>query len=313
MSPADAEFGRYSENALCHEQVRPVRGEDNKCVKSGTCAHSDASLHEAVSQLRGLNPNSSRKKRSMLKIVIPMAGRGSRFADAGYKKPKPLIDLFGRPMISWVIDNLRPAQAHQFIFVCQASHVAEYGLKDLLREYAPGCEIVAIEGITEGAACTVLCAQDFIDECPLMLANSDQYVDYDIDKYLAGMGDADGLIMTMYADDPKWSFAELDDEGDVVRVVEKEVISNEATVGIYNFARGTDFVRAAQQMIGANLRVNNEFYVAPTYNQIILAGATVRTHSIGSEAEGMYGLGTPEDLELFQTLPVSQRLRARSS
>lgn len=248
----------------------------------------------------------------MLKIVIPMAGRGSRFADAGYAKPKPLIELFGRPMISWVIDNLRPTQPHQFIFVCQASHVQEYELTNILQRYAPGCELVEIDGITEGAACTVLRAESFIDEHPLMLANSDQYIDYSVDKYLEALDGADGLIMTMYADDPKWSYAELDDNGAVTRVVEKEVISNEATVGIYNFARGTDFVRAAHEMIGANLRVNNEFYVAPTYNQIIRAGGTVRTHRIGAEAAGMYGLGTPEDLELFQTLPVSQRLRSQS-
>ncbi|HQT44262.1 MAG TPA: hypothetical protein PLD79_09690 [Halothiobacillus sp.] len=145
-----------------------------------------------------------------------------------------------------------------------------------------------------------------------MIVNSDQYVDIAIDDYLADMEARalDGLIMTMQADDPKWLFAGLDESGLVTRVVEKEVISSHATVGIYNFRSGTEFLRHAEAMITKNLRINNEFYVAPIYNEMIALGARVGIYNIGSEAAGMYGLGIPDDLNLFLGLELSRRATA---
>lgn len=245
----------------------------------------------------------------MLTIVIPMAGRGSRFANAGYTNPKPLIPIQGTPMIKVVIDNLRPSRDHRFVFICQREHVEAYGLSEKLAAWAPGCAIVQIDAVTEGAACTVLLAKEHIGDGPLMIANSDQYIDVAIDDYLAvaDREGIDGLIMTMTADDPKWSFVGLNDEGLVTRVVEKQVISDEATVGIYNFARGSDFVRGAECMIAADKRVNGEFYVAPVYEELIEDGARIAIMNVGREGDGMYGLGIPADLDLFLSLPVLQR------
>ncbi len=244
----------------------------------------------------------------MLNIVLPIAGRGSRFAVAGYQQPKPLIPVHGEPMIAAVVRNVRPQSAHRFIFVALADHLAHAGMREALTLAAPGCVIVPVDRVTEGAACTVLLAKEFINsDDPLMLANSDQWVDLDIDDYLAAMGRqrADGLIMTMEADDPKWSFVGLDRNNFVTRVVEKEVISDEATVGIYNFRRGSDFVCAAERMIAKNLRVNNEFYVAPVYNEMIADGARIAIYNVGREGDGMYGLGIPSDLEEFLANPIS--------
>ncbi len=246
----------------------------------------------------------------MLNIVIPMAGRGSRFAKVGYSLPKPLIPVHGVPMIRLVIENLRPAVPHRFIFLCLRDHADSYGIEEKLRRWAGKCEVVFVDKVTEGAACTVLLAKNLInDDNPLMIANSDQWVDVDIDSYLEEMNHArlDGLIMTMWADDPKWSFVRLDSKGLVTEVVEKEVVSNEATVGIYNFRRGSDYVRAAETMIAKNLRVNGEFYVAPTYNELIIAGARIKPYSIGKVNDGMYGLGIPQDLESFASMQVSHR------
>jgi dTDP-glucose pyrophosphorylase len=241
-------------------------------------------------------------------IVVPMAGRGSRFAKAGYKTPKPLIQVGGRPMIDWVIQNIRPARPHHFTFICLQEHLEAFPqVPDELRRLCPGCDIVPVDVVTEGAACTVLLARGIINsDDPLMIANSDQIVDLNINNYLAA-GDApdvDGLIMTFWADHPKWSYCRMRPDGTVSEVVEKEVVSNEATVGIYNFRRGRDFVRAAEQMIAKNLRANNEFYVAPCYNQLIEEGAKIITMKTGSERDGMYGLGIPEDLEFFKTTTV---------
>lgn len=248
----------------------------------------------------------------MLNIVVPMAGRGSRFAAAGYTVPKPLIPVGGKPMIQWVIDNVKPARPHRFIFICLVEHLRTYlEIPETLRRLSPGCEIVEVAQVTEGAACTVLLARDLInnDEA-LMIANSDQYVNLGINRYLAIMDEqsADGLIMTFWADHPKWSYCRMKPDKTVAAVVEKQVVSNEATVGIYNFRRGKDFVRAADAMIAKNLRVNNEFYVAPTYDQLIDEGQRVVVADTGREYDGMYGLGTPDDLEFFLT---TKEYRAR--
>ena len=233
----------------------------------------------------------------MLNIVIPMAGRGSRFAKAGYELPKPLIDVNGRPMIEVVTRNIAPKCEHRFIYICQQEHLEKYALVEKLEKISPNCAIVTVDHITEGAACTVLLAEKYIDnDEPMMIANSDQFVDTDINEYLSAMGDSDGLIMTMPADDPKWSFIKYDENGYVTMVREKEVISNEATVGIYNYAKGSDFVKYAKQMIRKNIRVNNEFYVAPVYNEMIEDGKKIVFKDVG---EKMHGLGTPEDLKRF--------------
>lgn len=242
----------------------------------------------------------------MLNIVVPMAGRGSRFAQAGYEMPKPLIDIYGRPMIEYVTKNISPDCEHRFIYICQQEHVEKYGLANRLEAIAPGCVVLTIDHVTEGAACTVLLAEKYIDNNDaLMIANSDQYVDTDINDYLRMMKEYDGLIMTMPADDPKWSFIKFDGDGFVTMVREKEVISNEATVGIYNYKHGSDFVKYAHQMIEKNIRVNNEFYVAPVYNEMIEDGKKIVYCNIGAK---MHGLGVPEDLEEFMRNAISKNI-----
>lgn len=238
----------------------------------------------------------------MLNIVLPIAGRGSRFSAAGYAQPKPLIPVHGIPMIEVVVNNLRPACPHRFIFLSLREHLDKWRMAEVLVRVAPDSRIVPVDVVTEGAACTVLLAGPFIDnDQPLMIANTDQYIAADIDQYIreSAKSGCDGLIMTFTASDPKWSFIRKGPDGCVVEVIEKRVVSDEATVGIYNFRRGSDFVRAAHAMVRGDLRVNGEFYVAPTYNQLIAEGATIRSYRIPPEGEGMFGLGTPEDLDRF--------------
>ncbi len=247
----------------------------------------------------------------VLNIVIPMAGRGSRFREVGYALPKPLIPVLGKPMIQVVINNLRPARPHRFIFICLQEHLTQYNVERDLKKWSPGCEVVTVDRVTEGAACTVLLAREFINNSDgLMIANSDQWVDVDINAYLVAdaASDADGFIMTMWADHPKWSYIRFDSTNGIpTEVVEKEVVSNEATVGIYNYKHGADFVAAAEEMIAQNIRVKNEFYVAPAYNMLLAQGKTIGYYNIGQEYAGAYGLGTPEDLDKFKTFEVARR------
>jgi len=248
----------------------------------------------------------------VLNIVVPMAGRGQRFVDAGYKVPKPLIPVHGQPMIQRVIKNIAPLQApHRFIFIALAEHLQSHDLAAKLQQWAPGCVIVPVTAVTEGAACTVLLAEKDIDtDDPMIIANCDQWVMADMDAFVAAQEkkNLDGLIMTMTASDPKWSFVKMNDAGLVTDVQEKNPISDQATVGIYMYRRGRDFVAAARQMIRKEIRVNNEFYVAPVYNEMIATGARIGCFSIGSVEDGMYGMGTPDDLAVFLSNPISYML-----
>ena len=168
----------------------------------------------------------------------------------------------------------------------------------MLNLIAPKCNIIPIEGVTEGAACTVLLAKKFIDnDNPLLLANSDQFIDWNSHDffYTTENSATDGTILTFKSTHPKWSFAKLDHHGFVTEVAEKKPISDMATVGIYYWNKGSNFVKYAEQMINKNIRVNNEFYVCPVYNEAILDNKKIRVHNISQ----MYGLGTPEDLNVF--------------
>ena len=240
-----------------------------------------------------------------------MAGLGSRFRKAGYTTPKPLIPVNGKPMIEVVIENLAPKQEHQFIFIVQQEQIEQYKLDRILKTYSPNCVIIPINYLTEGQASTALLAKDFINNSdPIMCANCDQFIDFDINDYLAHMEkqDLDGLIMTMKASDPKWSYAKTNDQGFVIETAEKKVISEDATVGIFNFKHGSDFVNATEQMIKDDLRVNNEFYICPVYNYLIREHKKIGIYPIGKEFDGMYGLGTPQDLDQFLALPISKTI-----
>jgi len=231
-----------------------------------------------------------------LNVLIPMAGAGSRFEAAGYTFPKPLIEVRKKPMIQVVVENLNIKA--NYIYVVQKSHREKYNLDALLSLITPGCKIVETEGMTEGAACTALLAKEHINtDAPLFFANSDQFVEWDSNEFLYKMNetDADGGIVTFEATHPKWSFAKVDENGLVTEVAEKKPISNIATVGYYYWKHGSDFVKYAEQMIDKNVRVNNEFYVCPVFNEAISDCKQIRTFNVN----GMWGLGTPEDLNYY--------------
>ena len=231
-----------------------------------------------------------------MNVLIPMAGAGSRFAAAGYTFPKPLIEVNGKPMIQVVVDNLN-VDAH-FIFLVQKKHYEKYNLQSVLNLIAPGCDIVQVDGLTEGAACTTLLAKELINnDEPLMMANSDQFIEWNSNEclYAFTADSIDGGIITFEATHPKWSYAKLGEDGFVSEVAEKNPISNMATVGIYYWKKGSDYVKYAKQMIEKNIRTNNEFYVCPVFNEAIGDGKKIRVKNI----EKMWGIGTPEDLNYF--------------
>ena len=245
----------------------------------------------------------------MLNILIPLAGLGSRFKEAGYTFPKPLIEINGKAMIEVVVRNLTPKCEHRFIFICRSEHIEKYGMRSLLKLISPECVVIPINNLTEGAACTALLASDYIENGDeLIIANSDQYIDISFDDFIAFARNEklDGAIMTFPATHPKWSFVRMDEDGYVVEAAEKKPISNQATVGIYYYREGRIFVKSAQEMIRKDIRTNNEFYVCPVFNEMVLGNMKIKPYSITTEQ--MHGLGTPEDFNLFLNSEVSKRI-----
>lgn len=236
-----------------------------------------------------------------LNIIIPLSGSGSSFQKAGYTFPKPLIDINGEPMIQLVIENLKPKLSHKFILICKKEHYDNYSLSQIFTNATGGnFQTIQLTAPTQGAACTVLTAVDLIDnDNELIIANADQIIDSDIDEFIdfARKSKADGVILTFNSQHPRWSYARVDKDGNVLETAEKKVISNHATAGIYYFKKGKFFVEAALSMIDKDIRFNNDFYVCPVFNEMILSGKKIINWEI--KQSQMHGLGTPEDLNRY--------------
>ena len=233
-----------------------------------------------------------------MKILIPMAGEGSRFVKEGYTFPKPLIDVNGKPMIQTVVENLD--FDCEYIFLVRKEHIEKYeGIRHTLNRITNGhCEIVIVDKLTEGAACTALLAKKYIDnDEDLLIANSDQFIEYEPENFNAfkNMTNVDSMVFAFNDVHPKWSFVKTNSRGYVTEVAEKKPISDIATCGIYWYRKGSDFVKYAEDMIKKDIRVNNEFYIAPVYNELIADGKTL----IPFYVHEMWGIGTPEDLRNY--------------
>lgn len=231
-----------------------------------------------------------------MNILIPMAGAGKRFADAGYMFPKPIIEIQNKPMIQWVIDSLKINA--NYIFIVQKEHQEKFNIKSVLKILKPNCKVIELDEITEGAACTTLLAKKYINNNkPLIIANSDQFIKWNSSRSLYNFNSKkyDGAILTFEAIHPKWSYAKCNKSNFVTEVAEKKVISKNATVGVYYWKKGSQYVKYAEQMIKKNIRVNNEFYVCPVFNEAIKDKKKI----VIEQVDEMHGLGTPEDLNNF--------------
>jgi dTDP-glucose pyrophosphorylase len=235
-----------------------------------------------------------------INVVMPMAGRGSRFADLGIATPKPLIDVRGKPMYAWAVESLPLERVDKLIFICLREHLQALALeRDILtryEKYQP--QIIALDAVTEGQACTVLMAEQWIDNAqPLLIFNADTYCPTTLAQFLDDQSaEIDGVLDVFRGEGDKWSFARTDESGKVVETAEKRRISPWASTGLYYFRHGADFVRHARTMIAANERAGKEFYVAPVYNRLIAAGDDVRINVVPE----VWVLGTPEDLAHFE-------------
>lgn len=227
-----------------------------------------------------------------MNILVPMAGAGLRLAQAGYLLPKPLVEVNGTPIVKIAIDSW--GLKGKYIFVVQKQHDEKYSFKRIFQEFVDDFEIVTVDGLTQGAACTALLAHEFIDNTEkLVIAVADVY-----NKILSDYWEQnwyDGIIFTMNSIESCYSYAKVGSDGFVCEVAEKRVISNHATSGIYTWTSGSDFVKYARRMIQKNIRINNEFYLCPVYNEAIADGKKF----VLSQVESFQDLGSPESIERY--------------
>ena len=232
-------------------------------------------------------------------ILIPMAGRGSRFEEQGYTDKKPFIDVNGKPMIHRVIKNLGMEfdKEYLFILICLQEDYDKYDFTEFEKVIGHNSyDVVILDDVTEGAAQTVLTAKHLInDDTPLMTMNSDQLVDWNVEEMFERAQHYDALIPCFHGEGNAWSYARTLDNGYVQEVAEKKQISKYATAGYYYWKKGSDFVKYAEQMIKDNSRTNGEFYVAPVYNWAVKDGKRIGVFMV----DKCYSLGTPEDLQEY--------------
>lgn len=269
-------------------------------VKSGAYVYGvespkDLNYDKIKQKINAIKPEPIKWCSEKINVVIPMAGEGQRFKDEGFTTPKPIIDVEGLPMVGLVAHKL-DINAN-FIFVVRGEHCEQYNLETILKLMHPTCTIVKTWGKQGGAACSILKAEQFINNNEhLLIVNSDQIWDWNARLFYSQMvkQELDGGIVVFQDEErnPKWSFAKTDKEGYVTEVAEKTPISDLGTAGIYYFKSGSDFVKYAKQMIEKKITVNNEYYTAPVYNELIQDGKKIKTFMI----DKMIGLGIPSDL-----------------
>ena len=291
-------FGAISDEAVIFEDsvVGRLAAKDSGAKLIEVENRKDLDVSKIDDAIKFLESAKSVWKDDGLNVLIPMAGHGSRFKDAGYTFPKPLIDVTGKPMIEAVVNSL--GIKAKYTYIVQKRHYEKYNLYYLLNLITPNCNIVQVDGVTEGAAVTALLAKEFIDnQQPLITANSDQILEWNSREFLYNLisKNADGGIATFNSTHPKWSYAKADDSGLVSEVAEKKPISDLATVGIYYWKHGHDFVKYAEQMIEKDIRTNGEFYICPIFNEAIQDHKRVYAINI----KQMWGIGTPEDLNTY--------------
>ena len=235
--------------------------------------------------------------------MIPAAGLGSRFFNAGFSQPKPLIEVGGLKLIEWVIGNFDFLSGDKIFLIVRENIDRRDLYLNLSIPQGIDLEIISLSRLTDGAASTVLEVIPYLNhKLPLVVANSDQYVSNGLDSYISEVRRIDNgcHILTMEASDKKWSYVRKDRNSKLVSaVVEKKVISNEATVGIYSWSTPNLFEQSVNKMKLNRDRTNGEYYVAPSYNYLIEQGIRVTTFNCGRLNKEVHGLGTPEDLEIF--------------
>ena len=230
-------------------------------------------------------------------ILIPMAGLGSRFVKEGFKVPKQLINIKDRHLIDISLYCLDYKDCN-LIFVVRDEHVYNHHMDELLKKkFGDEIKIVVLDKLTDGSVCSCLYAEKYIDnDAPLVIHTLDIEFSPKFNPHTLNELNGDGLILTFKSNSINYSYAQLDDVGNVTATAEKKAISPNACVGIYGFKKGSDFCHYAREMIERDLRTNNEFYISPLYNLLIEDGKQIKTFPV----DKMHIFGTPDEYHFYK-------------
>lgn len=236
-----------------------------------------------------------------MRVVVPMAGADEAFRQAGFTHSKSLIEVGGRPLVEHVHDRLRGLPDARFTFIIRKEDASRHHLAEVLRLLDPDCSIVHTEHPTAGAACTAMLAIESIPEDDeLVIANGDQLIVADLGGVIADFRsrDLDGGTIVFDSIHPRWSYVRVSAQGLVEEAVEKRPISRHATAGFYYFRKGRDFVASAMEMIRKDASVNGQYYVCPTFNEMILRQKRIGIATI--RREDYFSFGTPQGVETYE-------------
>jgi RpiB/LacA/LacB family sugar-phosphate isomerase len=228
-------------------------------------------------------------------ILLPIAGKAQRFIDAGYTMPKPLIMANTKHIIDWAVESINVENSN-LIFAVRLDHIYNFSIDEILKEkFGNDIKIVVIDRVTRGSVETCLLAEQYIDnDMPLIIYTPDVYFQPQFDPSSID-ATLDGFLLTFKANSPAHSYVEMGKDGYAIRTAEKEVISQNAAVGVYHYKTGAMFVKYAKQLIEDDIRVKNEFYICPMYNLMIKDGCKIGV----APTEKMHVLGTPAEMEFF--------------
>lgn len=231
----------------------------------------------------------------MINLIIPMAGRGSRFNKQGFKQPKPLLELFGKPFFWWAIESVkRVVPAEHIICVILKEHVTEFNIDKVIKKYYPGVTLVVIDEVTDGALDTaVIGINSLKNDLPIIINDCDQAFMMDrmesaIDVLSSNPG-LQGYLCHFDSNSPSYSYAEYDSEGNLLRTAEKKVISNKAISGVYIF-RSKKIIENYYNTYKKNCQYT-ETYISGLYNIIVSEGGTIK----GINLREHLSFGTPEE------------------
>lgn len=239
-----------------------------------------------------------------LHIIMPMAGEGNRFKKEGWTVPKPLIHLNGQPLFKHAISSVRADDIHlKYSFVVRKEHIEEYQIAQTIKSYVPDANIFSVEKTTRGAVETCLMAESVIADSDAVIVmdcdlefHSESFMKIIREMLQQPYSEATGGVLVSFdSDDPRYSYAALNEEGFVIRTAEKEVISNHALCGAYFFSNGKRFKQIAHQLLEEPVFTKPEYYISLLYNYLLADGETVRL----SQLDEYYSYGTPEELKQY--------------
>lgn len=231
-------------------------------------------------------------------LLVPMAGRGSRFRQAAPDVPKPLVDVAGEPMVFRALRSVQGIAFSRIIFIVLEEHERRFRFSDLARaRFGASVLTVLLPDVTDGQLCTVLAAKQYINtEEDVLISSSDTYVVSNLAEDIRKKNaDTRGIISVANLPGDRWSFARTDGDGRVVEVAEKVRISDYASTGLYYFTHGRDLVAVGEEMIRNGEKTRGEYYVIPVYQKFIERGWRVDI----SRASEMWDMGTPEAMAQF--------------